>query len=129
MKVVSRLVAVALLFVAVAAYGAAKLEGNYTLKAQYKGGQPQTDWQGTMTIKGTEMKRDYVSGDKTKTKYLVSTMTADPKVVDVWVVKHTKAYKPEYVGNEFRNKINLTGATLTIESEDGTFKEVWEVKK
>ena len=55
----------------------------------------------------------------------ISTMKEDGKI---YVIKHANVYKPEQIGDEFKNKITVSGDLLTIESEDGEFKEVWQKK-
>lgn len=123
MKKVLMCLAAVILFVSVGAV-AANLDGNYKFSSRVKDGTPDmSGWQGTMTIKGQEMTRNYKSSDGKQEKSYTSAMKQDGSV---FVLKHTKAYKPEYIGNEFRNKIVLTGNTLTIEAEDGKFKEIWQ---
>lgn len=127
MKTMSRLLAVAVLFVSVAALAATSLEGTYKFSSRTKEGvADMSGWNGNMTIKGAEMTRNYKSPDGKMEKFYTSTMKSEGSI---YVLKHTKAYKPEYVGNEFKNKINLKGDTLTIESEDGKFTEVWTTLK
>jgi outer membrane lipoprotein-sorting protein len=126
MKTIARVLAVAVLFVSVAALAATSLEGAYKFSSRMKdGAADMAGWNGNMTIKGNEMTRNYKSPDGKMDKFYTSTMKPEG---DLFVLKHTKAYKPEYVGNEFKNKITLNGKTLTIESPDGKFKEIWTMK-
>lgn len=125
MKTVAKVLAVLVLFASVSVL-AASLEGTYSFSSRLKSGAPDmAGWQGTMTIKGTEMTRNYKSSDGKQEKFYTASMKQDG---NVYVVKTTKAYKPEYVGSEYRNKITVTGNKLVIESEDGAFKEEW-IKK
>lgn len=123
MKTVCRMLAVALLFVSVAAF-ATTYDGSYKFTSRTKDGAADMNgWQGTMTIKGNEMIRNYKSADGKQEKFYTSTLKQEG---DVYVLKHTKAYKPEYVGDEFKNKFDLKGNTLTIKSTDGKFQETWQ---
>lgn len=115
----------AVLLVSATAFATA-FDGGYTFTSRTVDGTPSMQgWNGTMTVTGTEMTRNYKSADGVATKYYVSTVTESG---NVYVLKHTKAYKPEYVGSEHRSKLTQTGNTLAIESEDGKFKEVWTKK-
>lgn len=122
MKKICGAVAVALVLFSTSAF-AASFDGTYKFSSRTKDGAlDMQGWQGTMTIKGTEMDRTYKSPDGTQQKSYTSTFKQDG---DLYILRHTKAYKPEYVGNEFRNRINLNGQTLTMEGLDGKFKETW----
>lgn len=102
---------------------ASTLEGTYSFKARVKEGKPDLqNWTGTMTVKEKEITRVYKSVDGKEEKFYTSSVKQDGSV---YVLKNVKAYKPEYVGNEFRNKITQNGQDLIIESEDGKFKETW----
>lgn len=126
MKNVAMLCAVAVLFIAVSAI-AAELDGSYTFVSRTKDGAPDlSGWNGTMLIEKGMMSRSYKSKDGKEEKFYEGTMKSEGS--DVYAVKFTKAYKSEYVGNEHKNKIMLSGATLTMESTDGKFKEVWTKK-
>jgi hypothetical protein len=123
MKNVCRLLAVVVLLASASAL-AASFDGTYKFSSRTKDGvADMTGWQGAMTIKGSEMSRTYKSPDGKQEKFYNSTLKPEGSL---YVVKHTKAYKPEYVGNEFKNKFNVSGKTLSIESEDGKFKEAWQ---
>lgn len=119
--------AVAICVMAVAAVSfAATLDGSYTFKMRVKEGKTDmSGWTGTMTIKEKEMVRTYKSPDGKETKFYTSTLKEKGKDGKLMIVKHIKAYKPEYVGNEFTNAFTLSGSDLIIESEDGKFKETW----
>lgn len=122
------LLAVFVVLVASVSALAASIDGSYKFSSRMKDGTADmSGWQGTMTIKGSEISRTYKSPDGKQEKFYVSNLKQEGNG-NVYVLKHTKAYKPEYVGNEFRNKLTLNGNSLTIEAEDGKFKEVW-VKK
>lgn len=127
-KVVATIVAIAVM--SVAAVGmAATYNGSYTFKERIKEGKSDMQgWNGTMTIQEKEMVRNYSSPDGKENKYYTSRLTEKTKDGTVVTVKHIKAYKQEYVGNEFDNKITQNGSNLIIESVDGKFKETW-VKK
>ncbi len=122
--------AVALCVVATAvASFATTYDGTYTFKERIKEGKPDMQgWSGTMTIKEKEMVRNYNSPDGKEKKFYTSTLTEKSKDGKLVIVKHVKAYKPEYVGNEFTNKISQNGNNLVIESEDSKFKETWAKK-
>lgn len=125
MKKMAKIFAACVLVASVSAW-AANFDGAYKFQSRAKEGKVDMQgWQGSMTIKGNEMDRTYKSSDGKDQKFYTSTIKQDG---NIYVLKHIKAYKPEYVGNEHRNKMNLNGNTLTIESEDGTFKEVWTKK-
>lgn len=130
-KIAKWTVVVAALAFAASAFAAsafaAGLDGTYSFSARTKAGSPDMQgWQGTMTIKGNEIVRTYKAPDGKQEKSYTSTFKQDG---NLYVLKHTKAYKPEYVGNEFKNKIVVNGNTLTMEAEDGkSFKEVWTKK-
>lgn len=126
MKTMLKLVAVtAVLFVSLSAF-AAGLDGTYNFSSRTKEGAPDMPgWAGTMTIKGNEIARTYKSPDGKQEKFYTSSFKQDG---NLYVIKHTKAYKPEYVGNEFKNKFIQNDKTLTMESEDGKFKETWTKK-
>jgi hypothetical protein len=105
---------------------AATMDGTYAFKARWKEGKPDMQgWTGAMTVKDKEITRTYKSPDGKDTKYYTSSLKQEG---NVYVVKHTKAYKSEYVGNEFKNKFTQTGSDLVIESEDAKFKETWTKK-
>lgn len=121
-------VAVCVIATAVASF-AATYDGSYTFKARVKEGKPDMQgWTGTMTIKEKEMTRNYNSPDGKEKKFYTSTLKEKVKDGKVMIVKHTKAYKPEYVGNEFANSFTQNGNDLIIESEDSKFKETWSKK-
>ncbi|MDO8528080.1 MAG: hypothetical protein Q7T03_10400 [Deltaproteobacteria bacterium] len=125
MKSFFKAVAVMMLLVSTGAF-AANFDGSYTFSSRSKEGKPDMqNWNGTMTIKGDEMYRTYKSADGKEQKFYTSIIKQDGKI---YILKHTKAYKPEYIGNEHRSKIILSGATLILESEDGKFKENWDKK-
>lgn len=121
-KLSAVMMAVCVLAIATVA-AAATIEGIYSFKGRWKEGKPDMqNWTGTMTIKEKEMTRTYKGPDGKEEKFYTSTIKEEGKV---YHVKHIKAYKPEYVGNEFRNKITQSGSDLVIESEDSKFKETW----
>lgn len=121
-------VAVCMMVSAVASF-AATFDGSYTFKMRVKEGKPDMPgWTGTMSIKEKEMTRNYKSPDGKETKFYTSSLKEKSKDGKVMIVRHIKAYKPEYVGNEFSNAFNLNGNDLVIESEDGKFKETWSKK-
>jgi len=123
MKKLFGMAAVAVLLVSAMAIAASGLDGTYKFSSRTKEGKADmAGWQGTMTIKGDEMARTYKSSDGKTEKFYTTTMKQEG---NVYVLTTTKAYKPEYVGNKFRNKLNLNGNTLMMEAEDGKFKEVW----
>lgn len=123
MKTMARVFAVALLLTYAGAASATTFDGSYKFTARTKeGAADMAGWTGEMTIKGNEVTRNYKAPDGKAEKFYTSTMTQNG---NWYVLKHTKAYKPEYVGNEHKNKFIVNGATLTMESEDGKFKEVW----
>ena len=125
MKNVCRLLAVAVLFVSTVAL-AGSFDGTYNFKSRAKDGQPDMQgWTGTMTIKNDEITRNFKSPDGTQEKYYTSTWKKDG---DVYAMKFTKAYKPEYVGKEYKNKVNVTDNTLTFEGTDSKFTETWTKK-
>jgi hypothetical protein len=115
---------VAVLLVSALAIAATNLDGNYKFSSRTKDGKADmSGWQGTMTIKGNEMTRTYKSPDGKTEKFYTTTIKPEG---NVYLLKITKAYKPEYVGNEHRNKLNLNGNTLKMEAEDGKFSETWQ---
>lgn len=125
MKTLLRLAALALLFVSVTAM-AANFDGDYTFKSRVKDGKADlVGWTGTMKITNNTMTRNLTSADGKDTKFYEGTLTLNG---DVYTIKYTKAYKPEYVGNEHKNKITINGNTLTMEDVNGKFKEVWTKK-
>lgn len=125
MKMLPKFLAVVVLAASTLVY-AANFEGTYTFSSRTKEGNPEMQgWSGTMVIKGNEVNRTYKSSDNTQEKFYTSTFKQDG---NIYVLTHTKAYKPEYVGNEHRNKFLLNGNTLVIESEDGKFQETWNKK-
>ena len=125
MKNVMRVIAVVTLFIATSAM-AASLDGSYTFSSRVKDGKPDlVGWTGAMNISNNMMARDYKSPDGKETKFYEGTMKQDG---GNYTIKFTKAYKPEYVGAEHKNKITLSGKTLTMEAVDGKFKEVWTKK-
>jgi len=126
MKTVAKIMAVAVLFVAVVAVAATSLDGTYTFSSRVKEGKADmTGWTGNMTIKDNVMSRKYINPASKEEKFYEGTMKQDG---DVYSLKLTKAYKTEYVGQEHKNKMTLTGNTLTMESVDGKFKETWTKK-
>lgn len=125
MKNVVRLVALALLFISFQAF-AASLDGTYTFSSRVKDGKPDlVGWNGSMTISGNTIKREYASADGKDKKFYEGTLKQDG---NTYAIKFTKAYKPEYVGAEHKNKITVSGNTLTMEGADSPFKEVWTKK-
>jgi hypothetical protein len=125
MKKISSLVAVAVVFTALAAF-AADISGTYTFSSRIKEGKPDlVGWNGTMTIGNGTILRKYASADGKDSKFYEGTFIQDK---DIYTIKFTKAYKPEYVGQEHKDKITLNDKTLTMESTDGKFKEVWTKK-
>ena len=123
MKLVCKLMAVVVLLVSVSAIAATSYDGTYKFQSRTKDGQPDmSGWNGTMTIKGNEMNRTYKAPDGKQEKFYTSTMNQSGDTV---TLKHTKAYKPEYVGNEHKNTFSTAGNTLTIKSTDGKFVESW----
>jgi len=125
MKKLSLGFATVLVLMATSAF-ALVLDGSYTFTSRSKEGQPDmAGWTGTMTIQGTEMSRTYQSADGTQKKFYTSTVQPDGTI---YVLTHTKAYKPEYVGNAHRTKFSAAGSNFTMESEDGKFKETWTKK-
>lgn len=125
MKIVIKIMAVAVLFVSIAAQ-AADLSGTYTFSSRLKEGKlDMSGWTGTMTINNGTMIRKYTGPDGKEQKFYEGTLKQDG---DVYTIKFTRAYKPEYVGSEHKNKITLSGKTLTMEGLDGKFKETWEKK-
>lgn len=127
-KIAALAVAFCVMAGAVTAF-AATYDGSYTFKMRVKEGKPDmAGWNGTMVIKEKEMTRTYKSPDGKETKFYTSTLKEKSKDGKLVVVKHVKAYKPEYVGNEFTNAFTATGNDLVIESEDGKFKETWTKK-
>lgn len=127
-KIAALAVAVCVMVTAVASF-AATFDGSYTFKARVKEGKPDMQgWTGKMTIKETEMVRDYNSPDGKEKKFYTSKITEKVKNGNVMIVEHTKAYKSDYVGNKFDNKFTQSGNDLVIESVDGKFKETWSKK-
>lgn len=127
-RIAALAVAVCVVVTAVASF-AATYDGTYTFKARWKDGkQDMQGWTGSMTIKEKEMTRNYNSPDGKEKKFYSSTLKEKSKDGKVMIVKHVKAYKPEYVGNEFANTFNQSGNDLVIESEDTKFKETWTKK-
>lgn len=127
-RIAALAVAVCIMGTAVASF-AANYEGTYSFKARVKEGKPDMQgWTGTMTIKAKEMVRDYNAPDGKEKKFYTSTLKEKSKDGKVVIVKHTKAYKPEYVGNEFTNTFTQNGNDLVIESEDTKYKETWSKK-
>ena len=125
MKHVARLIAAALFLVSLQAF-AANLDGTYAFTSRVKEGKADlAGWNGTMTIAKETMSRKYTSPDGKEVKFYEGTMKHDG---DTYAITFTKAYKPEYVGQEHKNKITLTGNTLTMEAIDGKFKETWTKK-
>lgn len=125
MKSAAKVFAVLLFAVSAVAF-AAHFDGTYKFQSRAKEGKADMQgWQGTMTIKGDMMDRTYQSADGKDKKFYTSSIKQDG---NVYILKHIKAYKPEHVGNEHRNKMDLKGGTLTLSSEDGKFKEVWTKK-
>lgn len=125
MKKIAMLVAVVGLFVAATSF-AANFDGTYTFQSRTKDGKADlAGWKGTMTIGNNEMSRTYTSPDGKDQKFYVGTMKQEGDLV---AVKFTKAYKPEYVGNVHKNKLEWQGSALTMTSDDGKFKEVWTKK-
>lgn len=121
-------VAICVIATAVVSF-AATYDGSYTFKARVKEGKPDMQgWTGTMTIKEKEMTRNYNSPDGKEKKFYTSTLKEKSKDGKLMIVKHVKAYKPEYVGNEFTNAFTQNGNDLVIESEDSKFKETWSKK-
>lgn len=119
-----RVLAVAVLFVSLAAI-AGNLDGNYTFSSRVKEGKADmVGWSGSMSINNNTMVRKYTSPTKEE-KFYEGTMKQEG---DIYTIKFTKAYKPEYVGAEHKNKITLSGNTLTMEGADGKFKEIWTKK-
>ena len=92
-------VAICVVLTAVASF-AATYDGTYTFKTRVKEGKPDMQgWTGTMTIKEKEMVRNYNSPDGKEKKFYSSTIKEKSKDGKVVVIKHVKAYKPEYVSN------------------------------
>jgi uncharacterized membrane protein len=110
----------------VAVIAAASFDGTYTFTSRVKDGQPDmVGWTGTMTIGNGTMSRSYTNPANKDAKFYEGTMKQDG---DVYILKLTKAYKAEYIGQEHKNKISVTGNTLTMVSADGKFKEIWTKK-
>ena len=117
---------VAVVMVVAVAAGAASFDGTYQFTSRSKEGTPDmAGWWGMMIITNGTMSPIYHSPDATQEKYYVGTLTPTG---NLYTIKFTQAYKPEYIGNEHRNKITVDGAGLVVESEDGKFKEVWTKK-
>lgn len=112
MKNLARLIAVVVLLASSTVF-AANLDGTYTFSSRVKEGKPDmVGWNGTMTIAKDTMARTYTAPAPAKeTKFYEGTMKQEG---DLYSVKFTKAYKPEYVGQEHKNKITLSGNTLTL---------------
>lgn len=126
MKLVARMVAVAVFLIASTSF-AASIDGTYSYASRIKDGKPDlVGWNGTMTIAGTTLSRKLKSADGKEERFYDTTLTNNGG--DLYTLKTTKAYKPEYVGQEKQNKITLTGNVCTIASPDGSFKEVWNKK-
>lgn len=103
---------------------AGTFDGTYKFSSRTKEGTPDMQgWSGQMTVKDATWNRTFKSADGTTSKFYTTTATAAPN--NAYKFKFTGAYKPEYVGTEVTNKIIVTGNTLTMESEDGKFKEIW----
>ncbi|MBI5299199.1 MAG: hypothetical protein HY877_02735 [Deltaproteobacteria bacterium] len=125
MKLAGKIVAMLVLVFSMVA-GATSFDGNYKFSSRVKNGAPDLQgWTGDMVVKGDTISRTYKSVDGKEERFYIGTIKKDG---DVYVVKYTKAYKPEYVGNEHKNKFIVNGATLSIEATDGKFKEVWTKK-
>lgn len=125
MKFISRILAVAVLFIAVSAY-AGQFDGVYKFSSRTKGGQPDMQgWWGMMVISSDTMSRIYHSPDGKSDKYYVGKLKPEG---GLYSVQFDYAYNPSYVGNKHTNKIELKGTELTMTSEDGVFKEVWQKK-
>ena len=110
----------------VAKPAAASWDGNYTFVARWKEGKADmAGWTGTMEIKGSALSRKYASADGKETKFYSSTLKQEAAVV---VLTITDSHKVENKGQIHRNKFTVKGDELTMESEDGKFKEVWKKK-
>lgn len=126
MKNVLRLLAVAVVFTVGLAF-AANLDGDYKFTSRTKEGKPDlAGWNGTMKIAGGTMRRDFTSPDGKETKFYESSMKDDGH--NVYSMTFTKAYKPEYVGKAYKNKVTVNGNKLVVSDVDGKFTEEW-VKK
>lgn len=126
MKMVSKIVAVALLLMSTTVF-AASLDGNYSYKSREKDGKPsEVGWTGTMKIEKNTIFRSVKSTDGKTEKFYEETMKNDGG--DLYTLNMTKSYKPEYVGKSAQYKITTNGKDLTIQSLDGAFKEVWAKK-
>lgn len=131
MKKLAVFVAVVMGFVAVAAY-AADYSGNYTFVSRAKkvDGKMTADlagYKGTMKIENNVMRRDLTSPDGKDKRFYVSKMT--PDTGNLVTIKHTDAYKPNYIGNEFKNNFIKNGDELKLEAPDQSFQEVWRAAK
>lgn len=110
------------------AASSSNFDGVYKFSWRSKGDVKDLEgWWGMMVVNNGTMSRFFHSADGKDTKYYVGNLT---KQGDVYKLKFTYTYKPEYVGQEHDNKITFAGGKLVMESPDGgkTFKEVWEKK-
>lgn len=120
-----RSLAVVVLFVSVTAF-AAGFDGVYKFSSRTKEGAPDLKgWWGTMIITNSTMSRVFLAPDGKTEKFYVGELKPTG---DMYSLKLTQAYKPEYIGNVHKNKITWVGSSLVIESDDGKFKEVWTKK-
>ncbi len=109
-----------------AAEPAVTFDGSYTFVSRWKEGQADmVGWTGTMEIKATSLSRTYASADGKETKFYNSAMKQEGAVV---VLTITDSDKAENKGQVHRNKFTVKDNMLTMESEDGKFKEVWKKK-
>ncbi|EKD50780.1 MAG: hypothetical protein ACD_62C00429G0005 [uncultured bacterium] len=106
---------------------AASLDGNYSFVSRAKANQPDlVGWTGTMSITQGTVTRNLTSPDGKEVKYYDNTLTDNGN--DLYTFKTTRAYKPDYVGQEYQNKVTLKDNQLIIASPDNTFNEVWAKK-
>ena len=125
MKLAGKLLAVVVFAASVAAM-AASFDGSYKFSSRVKNGAPDLQgWSGEMSIKGDTISRTYKSADGKEDRFYIGTLKKDG---DLYTVTYTKAYKPEYVGNQHQNKFIMNGSNLKIEAPDGKFQETWTKK-
>ncbi len=125
MKKLSLVLTVLFLLISISAF-AGNLDGVYKFSTRTIEGAPNMQgWWGMMVIKSNTMTRMYRSTDGTTEKFYVGDLSNEG---DVYKLKLTHAYKPNYVGNEHQNKIILNASNLSMESLDGKFIETW-IKK
>ncbi|MBI4212508.1 MAG: hypothetical protein HY540_07720 [Deltaproteobacteria bacterium] len=126
MKMMGKLMLVVVAMLASSSVFAANFDGTYKFNSRMKDGNADmSGWTGEMKIANNTISRTYHSPDGKSEKFYIGDLTQKG---DLYTVKYTKAYKPEYVGNEHTNKMTVQGNALTIEATDGKFKEVWTKK-